>query len=138
MHCSYFYGHLIKYLTLMFITQTKDPLLSNKVKTLNKHLYQSKQPLAHWLVKAHAINRASAPENQQSAYAKTKTQISCAVTAQLISVFVFASQIGKSPFLNPEFSSFSLASVNVQPCLCRTWSETQIGGFHMRRLKIMC
>ena len=31
--------------------------------------------------------RASAPEKQQSAYAKTKTQISCAVTAQLISTF---------------------------------------------------
>ena len=32
---------------------------------------------------------ATAPEKQQSAYAKTKTQISSAVTAQLISAFVF-------------------------------------------------
>ena len=32
-------------------------------------------------------------ENQQSAYAKTKAQISFAVTAKLISTFVFATQI---------------------------------------------
>ena len=32
-------------------------------------------------------------ENQIFAYAKTKPQISCAVTAQLISAFVFATQI---------------------------------------------
>ena len=30
------------------------------------------------------------PENQHFVYAKTKTQISCAVSAQLISAFVFA------------------------------------------------
>ena len=48
-------------------------------------------------------------ENQQHAYAKTKTQISCAVTAQLISVFVFATQIVQSLFfLNPEFQASSL------------------------------
>ena len=38
------------------------------------------------------------------AYAKTKTQISCAVTAQLISAFVFATRIVQSLyFLNPKF-----------------------------------
>ena len=40
------------------------------------------------------------------AYAKTKTQISCAVTAQLISAFVFA--IGKVQslyYLNPKIKS---------------------------------
>ena len=37
------------------------------------------------------------------AYAKTKTQISCAVTAQLISAFVFATQVVQSLiFLNPK------------------------------------
>ena len=38
------------------------------------------------------------------AYAKTKTQISFAVTAKLISVFVFATRIVQSLyFLNPKF-----------------------------------
>ena len=37
------------------------------------------------------------------AHAKTKTQISCAVTAQLISAFVFTTQIVESLFfLNPK------------------------------------
>ena len=42
---------------------------------------------------------AAASENQQPAYAKTKTQISCAVTAQLISAFVFATRIVQSLFV---------------------------------------
>ena len=43
-----------------------------------------------------------------SAYAKTKPQISCAVTAQLISVFVFVTQIVQSLcFLNPKFQASS-------------------------------
>ena len=42
------------------------------------------------------------------AYAKTKTQISCAVTAQLISAFVFGTYIVQSPFyLNPKFQASS-------------------------------
>ena len=41
-------------------------------------------------------------------YAKTKAQISCAVTAQLISAFVFATQILQSLyFLNPKFQASS-------------------------------
>ena len=40
-----------------------------------------KRPIRIW---------ASLWENQVFAYAKTKTQISCAVTAKLISAFVFA------------------------------------------------
>ena len=41
-------------------------------------------------------------------YAKTKTQISCAVTAQLISAFVFALRIVQSLyFLNPKFKASS-------------------------------
>ena len=35
----------------------------------------------------------TARENQQSAYAKLKAQISCAEIAQLISAFVFATRI---------------------------------------------
>ena len=39
--------------------------------------------------------------NQIFAYTKTKTQISCAITAELISAFVFATQIAQSLyFLN--------------------------------------
>ena len=45
------------------------------------------------------------------AYAKTKVQISCAVTAQLISTFVFASWIEQSIyFLNPKFQASSCAA----------------------------
>ena len=51
---------------------------------------------------------ASSWENQHFAYAKTKTQISCAVTAKLINAFVFATRILQSLyFLNPKFQAFS-------------------------------
>ena len=47
-------------------------------------------------------------ENQQCAYAKTKTQISFAVTAKLISAFVFATRIVQFLFyLNPKFQASS-------------------------------
>ena len=63
------------------------------------------------------------------AYAKTKAQINCAVTAQLISAFVFAIWIVKFLFsLNHKFQ----ASVATQAGLCQTWSETlnyRIPGF---------
>ena len=55
------------------------------------------------------IKRAAASGNQLFAYAKTKTQISCAVTAQLISVFVFATHIVHFLFfLNPKIQACSL------------------------------
>ena len=39
---------------------------------------------------------------------KTKAQISCAVTAQLIIAFVFATQVAQSfYFLNPKFQAFN-------------------------------
>ena len=48
--------------------------------------------------------RAATWENRIFACAKTKTQISFAVTAKLISVFVFATRIVQSLyFLNPKF-----------------------------------
>ena len=50
--------------------------------------------------------RAAAPENQQSAYAETKAQISFAVTAKLISAFVFASQSMMPLFSKSKISSF--------------------------------
>ena len=47
-------------------------------------------------------------ENQIFAYAKTKAQISCAVTAQLISTFVFATRIVQILLnLNPKFQASS-------------------------------
>ena len=43
---------------------------------------------------------------RKPAYAKTKAQISCAVTAQLISAFVFNTYIVQSLFfLNPKFKT---------------------------------
>ena len=51
---------------------------------------------------------AASWENQQSAYAKTKAQISFAVTAKLISAFVFATWIVHFLFfLNPKFQASS-------------------------------
>ena len=49
------------------------------------------------------------PRHEETrSYAKTKTQISCAVTAQLISAFVFAMQIVQYLFfLNPKFQASS-------------------------------
>ena len=51
---------------------------------------------------------AASWENRIFAYAKTKTQISFAVTAKLISAFVFAIRIVQSLyFLNPKFQASS-------------------------------
>ena len=51
---------------------------------------------------------AASWENQCFAYAKSKTQISFAVTSQLISAFVFATWIVQSlPFLNSKFQAYS-------------------------------
>ena len=52
---------------------------------------------------------AFAQEKQQSAYAKIKTQMSCAVTVKLTSVFIFAAQIGQCLlYLNSKFQASSL------------------------------
>ena len=48
------------------------------------------------------------PRNDDFACAKTKAQISCAVTAQLISAFIFAAQIVQMLYLlNPKFQASS-------------------------------
>ena len=53
-------------------------------------------------------NWASLWENRLFAYAKTKSQISFAVTAKLISAFVFATRTVQSLyFLNPKFQASS-------------------------------
>ena len=64
--------------------------------------------------------------------AKTKTQISFAVTAKLISAFVFAIRIVQSLYyLNPKFQASSHRCTAV---LYRTWSETPKTGFLTTRL----
>ena len=63
-------------------------------------------------------------------YAKTKTQISFAVTAKLISAFVFATRIVQSLYF-----LITKSSVAVEPGLCRTWSETPKTGFLTTRLE---
>ena len=61
-------------------------------------------------------NQPRHEKNRIFACAKTKAQISCAVTAQLISAFVFATRIVQSFFcLNPKFQASSLF-----PRLCRS------------------
>ena len=48
------------------------------------------------------------------AYGKTKTQISCAVTAQLISAFVFATYIVQSLFyLNPIYGPSTASRLGI-------------------------
>ena len=61
---------------------------------------------------------------------KTKALISCAVTAQLISAFVFTAQIVQFPPLPlPKISRFQLSSETVQIGLCLTGSEFLKSGF---------
>ena len=63
--------------------------------------------------------------NSDFANAKTKAQISCAVTAQLISAFVFATRIVQFlSLINLKIPSLYHSSVTVQAGLCWTWSET--------------
>ena len=50
---------------------------------------------------------------QDFVYAKTKVQISCAVTAQLISAFVFTTQIVQFILYIYKISRFYLCSVGV-------------------------
>ena len=67
-------------------------------------------------------NKLAAPlENRLSAYAKTKTQISFAVTAKLLVAFVFATRIVHSLYFPPKFQASSNllwlnSSVCVEPC----------------------
>ena len=57
------------------------------------------------------------------AHAKTKAQFSYAVTAQLISAFIFATQIVQLLFvLNPKFQASVPFPMTVQVGLCQTLS----------------
>ena len=70
-------------------------------------------------------------------FAKTKPQISCAVTAQLISAFVFATCMDRtmSLLVKSKISSFWLSSVTVQAGICQTWSEILKTNFFASWLK---
>ena len=62
-------------------------------------------------------------ENLLFAYAKTKAQISCVVIAQLISAFVFATQIVQSLyFLNTNFKSLAIF------CVCTARLALDLAG----------
>ena len=77
-------------------------------------------------------------ENRIFAYAKTKTQISFAVTAKLISAFVFATWIVQSlSFLNPKFQVPSHLLWLRSPVCVGTWSETPKTGFLTSRLILL-
>ena len=79
------------------------------------------------------LNRRTRKQN--SAYVKTKAQISCAVTVQLISAFVFATWILQYLiFLKPKLQASRIFSVTVQAGLCWAWLETEIVSFLLRRL----
>ena len=69
------------------------------------------------------------------AYAKTKMQISFAVTAKLISTFVFSTLIVESLcFLNPKFQAYNHLLWLYSLVLCQNWSETPKTGFLTMRL----
>ena len=74
------------------------------------------------------------PRHEKNGYLHMR--ISCAVTVQLISAFVFTIQIVQSLFyLNPKFqASIHLLWLIMQPDLCRTWSYTPKTGFLTMRL----
>ena len=72
----------------------------------------------------HRNNLAASRENRIFAYAKPKKQISCAVTAQLISDLIFATQKEQDfVYIYPKISSFYLFSLTVQVGLCQSSSE---------------
>ena len=66
---------------------------------------------------------------------KTKVQISCAVTAQLISPFAFATRIVQCRIYLYQKSSFLPWPATVQAHLCRSWSETLKTSFLTSLLK---
>ena len=77
-----------------------------------------------WFAKPNSAWAASW-ENQHFAYAKTKALISFAVTAKLISAFVFATRIVQSLcFLNPKFQVSSHLLWLYSLVWCQTWSES--------------
>ena len=99
-------------------------------KFIQKHLvYMVNRELgmSHWMTLF--TNPVSPWEKGSFAYAKTKTQISCAVTAQLISAFVFAKQIVQLLlYLYPKFQASRLLLWLYRSVCIRTQSEPSKSG----------
>ena len=79
----------------------------SRFETFLWHIYFFRDAVS--MKSAQLVNILAAPwENQQSAWAKTKAQISFAVTAKLIRAFVFATRIVQFHFcLKPKFQASS-------------------------------
>ena len=89
--------------------------------------FNASSALLSFLEKSTMAYEPPRQKNQQFAYAKTKVQISFAVTLKLISAYVFATRkVQTLFFLNPKLQASSHLG------LCRTWSETHIVGFLTR------
>ena len=93
-------------------------------KLQNSVINSTRQPAQLDLIQA-ALSKTityetTASENKQFAYAKTNMQINCAncaVTAQLISAYVFATRIVKFLyFLNPKFLACACTAPFEQTC----------------------
>ena len=70
-------------------------------------------------------------------YKKTKAQISCAVTAQLISAFFCYIDRKSLYFLIQNLKPLAIFCGCTAPGLCQTWSETPKTGFVMMQLIIL-
>ena len=88
--------------------------LSDHLATLTKHFYNNDGSTAiknakNGVLKSDQVYNKLGCSASDFAYAKTKVQISCAVTAQLISAFVFATWIVQFHLrLNPKFQASNL------------------------------
>ena len=80
------------------------------------------------------IEPAATAQENQSSYPKQRHR--CAVTAQLISAFIYTDST--ILLLKSKISIFTPASVTVQANLCQTWLESRIVGFLLRSLNSKC
>ena len=91
-------------------------------------IFKTKFPFKKWV---------TSWENQQSAYAKTKTQISFAVTMKLISAFVFTTVIVQLLyFLHPIFQASSLFLWWYRPVYVRSVQKPHCWFFSWCRLNV--
>ena len=106
------YLHVINLVCCFFLIRIGKALARLYCGTDLLCLTWSETPYRGFLPTLHSIDvRINEPRREKTGFlhhAKTKTQISCAVTAQLISAFVFAIRIVQSIYnLNPKFQASS-------------------------------
>ena len=88
--------------------RTRKKRLKHACKIPDKTRIQKSSQLKHPLSLRTILNELHREKKRSFAYAKTKAQISFAVTAKLISAFVFATRIVQFLFyLNPKFQASS-------------------------------